>query len=164
MAPIVKSFIALMALASLAEVVIGTNYTVGAPAGLWDLSTNYTQWTKSQKFYPGDILFFKYNNTFHDVREVTQYGYTWCSAAEPILADDSGFTVVELTTNGTRYFICTISTHCLKGMKVQIDVLNKPSSLSPPPPTVSSPNKAAITQIGFANFVLGMIGLMLMVL
>ncbi|KAJ4754768.1 Cupredoxin superfamily protein [Rhynchospora pubera] len=152
MAPIVRSFIALMAMAALAEVVIGTNYTVGAPAGSWDLKTNYTQWTKV----------FKYNNSIHDVREVTQYGYTWCSAAEPILADDSGFFVVELASNGTRYFICTISTHCLKGMKLQIDVLNS-SSLSPAPP-VSSPNKAAVTQIGFANFVLGMIGLMLMVL
>ncbi|KAJ4816049.1 Blue copper protein [Rhynchospora pubera] len=109
-----------------------------------------------------DHLVFRYNNSIHDVREVTQYGYTWCSAAEPILADDSGFFVVELASNGTRYFICTISTHCLKGMKLQIDVLNS-SSLSPPPP-VSSPNKAAVTQIGFANFVLGMIGLMLMVL
>ncbi|KAJ4792239.1 Early nodulin-like protein 1 [Rhynchospora pubera] len=163
MAPIVRFFIALMAMAALAEVVIGTNYTVGAPAGSWDLKTNYTQWTKGQKFYTGDNLIFKYNNSIHDVREVTQYGYTWCSAAEPILADDSGFFVVELASNGTRYFICTISTHCLKGMKLQIDVLNS-SSLSPPPPPVSSPNKAAVTQIGFANFVLGMIGLMLMVL
>lgn len=33
-----------------------TNYTVGAPGGSWDLSTNYTKWASDITFYPGDNL------------------------------------------------------------------------------------------------------------
>jgi hypothetical protein len=56
MAPSLKPFMALMAIAALADMAIGANYTVGAPTGSWDLNTNYEEWVKDLKFYPGDLL------------------------------------------------------------------------------------------------------------
>lgn len=61
MATLLKSFIALMAIAALADVAMCANYTVGAPTGSWDLTTNYEEWVKAIKFYPGDFLSKYYN-------------------------------------------------------------------------------------------------------
>jgi hypothetical protein len=131
MAPFLKSFIALMAIAALADVAISANYTVGAPTGSWDLNTNYEEWVKALNFYPGDFLTFRY--TSHDVAEVNQDAYTTCNSSETLTIDKSGTTVIELKAVGTRYFICAVPTHCSRGMKVQIDVLPKPSTPVPAP-------------------------------
>lgn len=45
-----------MAIAALTDVAMCANYTVGAPTGSWDLTTNYEEWVKAIKFYPGDFL------------------------------------------------------------------------------------------------------------
>ena len=34
----------------------GASYTVGAPAGSWDLQTNYTTWASGINFLAGDQL------------------------------------------------------------------------------------------------------------
>ena len=34
----------------------GASYTVGAPAGAWDLRTNYTSWASGINFRAGDQL------------------------------------------------------------------------------------------------------------
>jgi hypothetical protein len=36
--------------------VAGTNYTVGAPGGFWDLSTDYAKWASNITFHPSDNL------------------------------------------------------------------------------------------------------------
>ncbi|KAJ1698170.1 hypothetical protein LUZ63_006682 [Rhynchospora breviuscula] len=184
MAPFLKAFIALLAIAALADVAVCENYTVGAPNGSWDLSTNYEEWVKDLKFYAGDFLIFRYTS-FHDVAEVSKDVYTSCSSSQTISIDKSGTTIFELKEAGTRYFICAVPTHCSGGMKVQIDVLPKPGTpvskpnlapslppaspphASPTPAPAPSPSAAAVTLPGvgiFAYSVLGLIGLMLAVL
>ncbi|XP_078176377.1 basic blue protein-like [Carex rostrata] len=188
MAPLLKSFIALMAIAALADMAMCANYTVGAPTGSWDLTTNYEEWVKAIKFYPGDFLTFRYTS-FHDVAEVNKDAYTTCSSSETLTIDKSGTTVIELIAVGTRYFICAVPTHCSSGMKVQIDVLPKtktpvpapssPPKLSPlapkqspesapvPAPAFPPVGKAAVAQNGagvFVYSVMALIGLMFAVL
>ncbi|KAJ4792240.1 Early nodulin-like protein 1 [Rhynchospora pubera] len=189
MAPFLKAFIVLLAIAALADVAVCENYTVGAPNGSWDLNTNYEEWVKDLNFYAGDFLIFRYTS-FHDVAEVTKDVYTSCSSSQTISIDKSGTTIFELKEAGTRYFICAVPTHCSGGMKVQIDVLPKlgtpvskpnlapslppaspphvfPPHVSPTPAPAPSPSAAAVTPQGvgmFAYSVLGLIGLMLAVL
>lgn len=55
---IVKVFVVFTALAVTLQLAFaaGTNYTVGAPDGSWDLNTNYTKWVSTIKFHQGDNL------------------------------------------------------------------------------------------------------------
>ncbi|KAF3325644.1 mavicyanin-like protein [Carex littledalei] len=185
MASFLKSFMALMAMAALADMAMCANYTVGAPTGMWDLSTNYEEWVKAIKFYPGDFLTFSYSS-FHDVAEVNKATYTTCSSSETLTIDKSGTTVIELKAVGTRYFICAVPTHCSSGMKIKIDVLTKtktpvPAPSSPPKLSPLAPkhspksapvfppvgSKAAVAQNGagvFVYSVMALIGLMFAVL
>ncbi|KAJ3678344.1 hypothetical protein LUZ60_002147 [Juncus effusus] len=145
-----KILLAAVAIASIAQLTVATNYTVGAPSGSWDLQTNLTQWVDSNTFHTGDVLIFTYSASQHDVLEVTKANYDSCTTSSPISIDDSGNTVVPLSTTGTRYFICGIPGHCAGGMKVQIDVSSSSSSSPPsvpstpesPSPTASSPGNS----------------------
>ena len=38
------------------EVAAAATYTVGAPAGLWDMQTDYAEWVKTKTFHPGDNI------------------------------------------------------------------------------------------------------------
>lgn len=55
------SSLAIMAM--LMELAMAANYTVGAPNGGWDTSTNLQTWASSQSFLVGDNLS-KYNCLF----------------------------------------------------------------------------------------------------
>ncbi|XP_006659099.1 mavicyanin-like [Oryza brachyantha] len=112
-----------MAAAALATTAMGaTTYTVGAPAGSWDMRTNYAQWASSITFRAGDQLVFKYSPSAHDVVEVTKDGYDACSASSPIATFTSGNDTVALAAAGTRYFICGFPGHCAGGMKLAVKV------------------------------------------
>ncbi|KAJ3693638.1 hypothetical protein LUZ60_009118 [Juncus effusus] len=127
MATSIKAFLAIMAIMVIADVAMGKNYTVGAPAGSWDLATNFSAWVADKTFYTGDNLIFSYTSA-HDVAEVSKYDYASCSGSSPISTDKSGKTVFSLTKAGTRYFICAVPSHCKSGMLVKIEVVAKPSS------------------------------------
>ncbi|KAJ3698624.1 hypothetical protein LUZ61_002329 [Rhynchospora tenuis] len=120
---------------------VGTNYTVGAPGGLWDLSTNYTKWASNITFYPGDNLLFKYTLA-HDVWEVTEADYTSCTKGTPLKQYKDGNTLIALTEAGSRYFYCSVSSHCSSGMKLEVSVVPTDSSPppSPPPPNGTTPD------------------------
>jgi len=45
-----------MAVAAVLGMAHGASYTVGAPAGSWDLRTNYTSWASGINFRAGDQL------------------------------------------------------------------------------------------------------------
>jgi hypothetical protein len=38
------------------EVAAAATYTVGVPAGLWDMQTDYAEWVKTKTFHPGDNI------------------------------------------------------------------------------------------------------------
>ncbi|KAM3211296.1 hypothetical protein ACQJBY_064844 [Aegilops geniculata] len=120
---------ALLVAAVIASALLGTalgaTYTVGAPAGSWDLRTNYTRWTSTIRFYTGDELRFKYPAAAHNVVEVTKTAYDNCSSSSPVATFPSGNDVIPLAAVGTRYFICGLPGHCAGGMKVQVNVRSK---------------------------------------
>ncbi|XP_044372925.1 uncharacterized protein [Triticum aestivum] len=105
--------------------VLGASHTVGAPAGSWDLQTNYTLWASRTRFTIGDELQFQYSTTVHNVVEVRKAGYDACNSSSPIATFLTGNDVVPLAAIGTRYFICGVPRHCIAGMKVQVNVKSK---------------------------------------
>ncbi|CAO2194924.1 unnamed protein product [Urochloa humidicola] len=140
-----KALVACVAVAlSLIQAVMAADYVVGDPAGGWDGKTNYKSWASAQTFAPGDTLTFKYN-TYHNVLEVTKEAFEACTTSNPISFDNSGTTTVLLTMPGTRYFICGAPGHCLGGMKMEIEVADRPAPTtpsSPPPPPPPPPPPA----------------------
>lgn len=82
---------------------------------------------------------FKYNS-YHNVLEVTKHAFDECITTNPITYDTSGTTTVLLTMPGKRYFICGAPGHCLNGMKMEIEVADRPAPTTPsPPPPLPSP-------------------------
>ncbi|KAJ8426731.1 hypothetical protein Cgig2_011552 [Carnegiea gigantea] len=126
-------------LAAFMDVAMATNYTVGAPRGSWDTSTNLQAWAKSKTFNAGDNLFFQYAPT-HDVVEVSKADYDTCKTSNAILRDNSGTTVVPLSEPGNRYFICGTPGHCTTGMKLAVNVVLAASSPAPSASPASAPS------------------------
>ncbi|CAD6236456.1 unnamed protein product [Miscanthus lutarioriparius] len=122
--------------------VMAADYVVGNPAGGWDGRTDYKSWAAAQTFAPGDSLTFKYNS-YHSVMEVTKDAFEACTTTDPIFYDNSGSTTIALTMPGTRYFICGAPGHCLGGMKMVVEVADRPAPTTPtsppllPPPALS---------------------------
>ncbi|KAJ3670357.1 hypothetical protein LUZ60_010681 [Juncus effusus] len=125
------------AIVSLIQITTATDYKVGGSNGQWDVGTDLKAWASSKKFYPGDTLTFMYE-PFHDLLEVSEVNFERCSTQNFFAFYTGGRTTLDLTSPGTRYFICGVSGHCTSGMKLQVDTLS-PSSSSPPPPISSSP-------------------------
>jgi hypothetical protein len=172
MAQILLAFVAVVAIADLA---MAASYTVGAPSGSWDLSTNFTHWAQSNTFHPGDVLTFTYSPSQHDVLEVTQANFDSCTTSSPISTHNDGNTAITLSAVETRYFICGFSGHCTGGMKVQINAVSAsstspaptsggptPGSTSPTtsPPGGSTPNSAASSVTAGVGLVFGLAALL----
>ncbi|KAK7860006.1 umecyanin [Quercus suber] len=107
------------------------NYTVG-DALTWTTPPGgeiaYRTWARSKTF---NIVF---NWTgMHDVAEVTKENYDSCTDTAIGSIQTTSPANFTLTSNATRYFICTISSHCEIGQKVTIgigsDFWNSASSL-----------------------------------
>ncbi|PAN33526.1 hypothetical protein PAHAL_6G027200 [Panicum hallii] len=119
---------ALLAVAVAVAAVLGTargaSYTVGAPAGSWDLRTNYTRWASGVGlFRAGDRLVFRYPRAAHNVVEVSRADYDACSGSAPLATFATGDDAVPLPAGGvTRYFICGVPGHCDGGMKLAVRV------------------------------------------
>lgn len=81
---------------------------------------------------------FSYGPT-HDVWEVMENDYKTCTIGSPIQKYNGGNNVIALTELGSRYFYCSISDHCSKGMKLQVSVVPNDSSSPPSPSSGDSP-------------------------
>ncbi|EOY31110.1 Phytocyanin domain - like 10 [Theobroma cacao] len=92
----------------------------------------YSTWARSKNFEINDTIVFNWSDT-HDVAEVSEADYDNCTKTNPIgtiqQTSPANFT---LDSNRTRYFICTINTHCELGQKVTINIgeWNSASSLT----------------------------------
>ncbi|CAM0883289.1 unnamed protein product [Alopecurus aequalis] len=143
-----KAVICVAAVVALIHVATAADYIVGDPTGGWQGKTDYKSWASAQTFAPGDTLTFKYSLN-HNVVEVTADDYEACSTANPVSFDNSGITTIALTAPGKRYFICGGPGHCQNGMKVEVDVADRPAPTAPssppqlpPAPTTLSPAPA----------------------
>jgi hypothetical protein len=58
----------------------------------------------------------------YDVVEVNKQGYDTCTIANAIATHNSGETVIHLTDNGTRYFVCGRMGHCKQGLKLEVQI------------------------------------------
>ncbi|GAV79956.1 Cu_bind_like domain-containing protein [Cephalotus follicularis] len=125
--------------AFLIKLAIAANYTVGAPGGGWDQTTNLQNWASSQSFSVGDNLIFQYASN-HDVLEVSKTNYDSCQGNTPLQTHSDGNTVITLSSPGKRYFMCGTAGHCNQGMKVEIDTLatSATPTASPSTPTPAS--------------------------
>ncbi|CAL5004184.1 unnamed protein product [Urochloa decumbens] len=126
----------------------GASYTVGAPAGSWDLRTNYTSWASGVTFRAGDQLVFKYSPAAHNVLEVSKADHDSCSGSKPLATFTTGDDTVPLPAGGvTRYFICGVPGHCDAGMKLAVRVqaagAGAPNAAAPSPAPVAMAPRAA---------------------
>ncbi|CAO2189876.1 unnamed protein product [Urochloa humidicola] len=138
--------ILIVAMAAVLETAHGASYTVGAPAGSWDLRTNYTSWASSINFRVGDQLVFEYSRAAHNVLEVSKADHDSCSSSSPLATFTTGDDTIPLPAGGvTRYFICGVPGHCDAGMKLAVRVeAAAPNAPSPPPaPMAAAPRAAA---------------------
>jgi hypothetical protein len=132
-----------LAVAVLIGTAHGATYTVGAPAGSWDLSTNYTRWASGVAFRAGDRLVFKYSPAAHNVVEVSKADHDSCSSARPLATFATGDDTVPLPAAGvTRYFICGVPGHCDGGMKLAVRIEGATAAPSPAP-VAAAPRRAA---------------------
>ncbi|XP_059661040.1 uclacyanin 1-like [Cornus florida] len=136
---ILRTLVSLAVIAMLNKA-MAANYTVGAPNGGWDTSSDLQTWASSQSFAIGDNLIFVYTIN-HDVVEVTKANYDSCQSSSPVQSYTGGNTVIPLASAGKRYFICGTSGHCSQGMKVEIDTL---AASAPPPSSPASPPPSSI--------------------
>ncbi|OAY31709.1 stellacyanin [Manihot esculenta] len=114
-----------------------TTYTVGDSLG-WTIPPNnsvefYEDWANNKTFQIGDSVLFKWNGTHTATEVFSEEEYENCTKTGIILAT-SGVSVL-LNANGTRYFVCSVGTHCEQGMKVEIKVGN---GIAPPPSAAPS--------------------------
>ncbi|KAI4379480.1 hypothetical protein MLD38_005771 [Melastoma candidum] len=102
-----------------------STYTVGDQLG-WTVppagDVAYKVWAAEKSFDLGDTVVFNWNGT-HDVAEVSKVDYDNCTTTNPIgtIQKTSPYSVT-LNGNSSRYFICTVSTHCKQGQKVTLSI------------------------------------------
>ncbi|MCO5551492.1 hypothetical protein L7F22_004996 [Adiantum nelumboides] len=120
----------------------GAVHTVGGTQG-WDLGVDYTAWTAGKTFKVGDVLFFRYTQTVHNVVVVNKAGYDACSDTNAITTLSAGNDNVTLTSAGTHYYLCSVVGHCSGGMKLVVTV--SAATAAAPTPTATAPVPAATT-------------------
>ncbi|XP_050214599.1 stellacyanin-like [Mercurialis annua] len=121
-----------------------SKYTVGDSVG-WTVPPNnsvgfYEDWSSNITFQIGDTLVFNWTGT-HTTTEVANAEYYKNCTKTGIVIQTSGVNV-PLSTNGTRYFVCSVGTHCQQGMKVAIRIGD---GVAPPPfPPSAAPSLTTI--------------------
>ncbi|XP_068666617.1 mavicyanin-like [Aristolochia californica] len=101
-----------------------TEHIVGGSVG-WTTPPSkdfYQDWAKGRKFVVGDKLVFRFTPSAHNLIEVTEREFEFCTQHDVIEMYYRGHTVIELDRPGTRYFYCGIGLHCEYGQKLEITV------------------------------------------
>ncbi|KAH7281804.1 hypothetical protein KP509_36G063600 [Ceratopteris richardii] len=131
----------MLVLSSCMDQAHAATHRVGGSQG-WDLSVDYASWAAGQSFTVGDVLFFPYTKTEHDVVVVDKAGYAACSAEKPIASLNNGNDNITLSAAGTHYYICSVVGHCSGGMKLAVTVAAGAPSPKPTavPTAVPSPS------------------------
>ncbi|CAI9298401.1 unnamed protein product [Lactuca saligna] len=100
------------------QYVVGNDYHWKLPPG----ETFYILWSRLHIFKRSDVLVFIFNNTLHNVAEVTKEAYEHCNATNPISLHTTSPTELTIKNMDNHYYICTIGDHCMQGQKVGIKV------------------------------------------
>ncbi|KAI4350331.1 hypothetical protein L6164_004797 [Bauhinia variegata] len=106
----------------LCSVATAVDHVVGDESG-WTLNFDYTKWAQDKVFNVGDNLVFKYNVNNHNLVKVDGATFKNCTnipQGNEVLR--SGNDVIPLGTPGRKWYICAVSDHCSRGMKLAITV------------------------------------------
>ncbi|TVU16147.1 hypothetical protein EJB05_39698, partial [Eragrostis curvula] len=164
MSALVKALVAITAIAAVAELAAGKNYTIQ-----WEATGNYSDWSAKNPVRVGDTVgelpnpsrlspckccrlaisgstshlkLFTYGPT-HTVDELSsEADFAACNFTSPISSEDTGSTAVTFGAAGTRYFACETGSHCRRGQKVAITVADD-SAAAPPTGGAQSPAPVA---------------------
>ncbi|XP_051189619.1 mavicyanin-like [Lolium perenne] len=118
----------LLAVAVVAGCAVGlsgaTIHIVGGNHGWNPNIINYTLWSRSQTFFVGDLISFRYQNGTHSVFEVNETGYGSCTMDGVAGNWTSGKDFVPLVEPRRYFFICG-NGFCQAGMKVAVTVIDQ---------------------------------------
>eukprot|EP00250_Pteridium_aquilinum_P002405 c1260_g1_i1 orf=189-932(+) len=113
-------------------------YTVGGSSG-WDVNVDYTTWAAGLTFKVGDVLFFPYMQSAHNVVVVNKADYDACSETNASATFTAGNTNVTLSAAGAHYYLCSLPGHCPAGMKLAVSVAAATTASPTPSPPASAP-------------------------
>ncbi|KAI7743663.1 hypothetical protein M8C21_031031, partial [Ambrosia artemisiifolia] len=82
---------------------------------------HYNEWASHNRFNINDTLHFAYKKD--SVVVVTKEEHEKCKSSNPIFFADNGDTSFELNRSGFFYFISGVSSHCERGLKMIVKVL-----------------------------------------
>lgn len=93
---------------------------------LYSVSCNLSFFVLKES-YSSDLIFdgavFQYGSEYN-VLETDEKAYNSCTVDHWIESHSGGYTLVPLTSAGTRYFLCGSVPFCKRGMKLQVVVVN----------------------------------------
>ncbi|KAL3645608.1 hypothetical protein CASFOL_010788 [Castilleja foliolosa] len=139
-----------------------TDYMVGDDVG-WRLGVDYSAWARGKDFRVGDTLVFKYYPGAHNVVEVNETDYRNCASSNVSrVPSTSGIDIVNLTTPGTKGYICSIGEHCSGGMKLAITVSSTNGLTLAPFSSSSSPTSGAHEVSPLKSWVLSVLMIVVM--
>ncbi|XP_041993702.1 mavicyanin-like [Salvia splendens] len=104
----------------------------------------YNDWASKNRFNVNDTLRFVYKKD--SVMVVTEEEYEKCRSSHPVFFANNGDTAFALERPGLFYFISGVSTHCQRGLKMIVKVLEPDS---PPPPRMESAAAALFPAAAF---------------
>ncbi|KAJ7978944.1 Blue copper protein [Quillaja saponaria] len=138
-----------------------TEYNVGDSLG-WTVPPHanyYSDWASTNRFFVGDKLIFNWTGT-HTVGDLSKADYESCTTeigkvSGPVFTSNSNELVftVTLTRPGSRYFLCTVATHCANGQKFSINVESINSDT--PAPAEGPDSSASSLSFGVLSALLG---------
>ncbi|XP_058748235.1 blue copper protein 1a-like [Vicia villosa] len=107
------------------SVAMAVDHIVGDEKG-WTVDFNYTQWAQDKVFRVGDNLVFNYDNSKHNVFKVNGALFQNCDFPPQNEALSTGKDVIQLKTDGRKWYICGKANHCAaRQMKLVINVLEE---------------------------------------
>ncbi|CAH1438200.1 unnamed protein product [Lactuca virosa] len=111
----------------------GGKHIVGG--SIWSIPPSvhfYNNWSTSQTFFPGDVLYFDFESEMYNVHQVLSDEYSHCeSTLSPVNAYEEGPALVTLPETGEYMFLCPMLNYCSQGMKMMIWV-RLPAASTPP--------------------------------
>ncbi|XP_059286480.1 basic blue protein-like [Lycium ferocissimum] len=122
MADFATKLMCLFLILGLAAPSLATEYVIGGPAG-WDLNVDLSLWLNGKIFKVGDVFVFNYDPKLHNLVRVDLVGFTTCLPLNILSIDTSGKTIITLDKPGVFYYISSLFTDCLSGLKIKITVL-----------------------------------------
>ncbi|GLU20278.1 hypothetical protein SLE2022_364860 [Rubroshorea leprosula] len=102
-----------------------TEFEVGGDNG-WTVPSKhhddiYNSWASKNRLKVNDTVRFKYK--IDSVMVVSEEEYQKCQSSHPIFFSNNGDTVFKLDRPGFFYFISGVSSHCERGQKMIVKVL-----------------------------------------